>query len=190
MNDSNSEEEILKLVETDIDRAFARLYALYGRLLLGVAYRYVADLDASQDILQDAMTKAFFKISSYRHLRNGGLLSWLKTIVIHESLNYLKSFNVRVMDRYEEDSLDTYCGEDSDEEISLINRLTPQVLADLIAEMPQGYRVILNMYAIEGYSHKEIAGILGIKEGSSSSKYHRAKQDLKTRIEKWIKAHE
>lgn len=190
MKRNKSEEQIIKLIEYDLEEAFAELYNLYSKLLLGVAYRYVADFDISQDILQEAMSKAFYKIGTYKHVRDGGLLAWLKTIVINESLNYLNSFNVRVMDRYEEDAQHLYLEEDSTEEVSIINQLSTDVLADLIAKMPEGYRIVLNMYAIEGYSHRDIALMLGIKEGSASSRYHRAKQELKKRIEKWIKDNE
>ena len=61
------------------------------------------------------------------------------------------------------------------------------MLISLIAQLPEGYRVVLSMYAIEGYSHKEIAKQLGIKERSSSSQYHRAKQELKRMVEQWIR---
>lgn len=190
MEKRSSEEQITKLIEYDLEEAFAELYSLYGKLLLGVAYRYVADFDIAQDILQEAMSKAFYKIGSYRHIREGGLLAWLKTIVINESLNYLNSFNVRVMDRFEEELISSVTDEDTSEEVALITLIDTDVLAGLIADMPEGYRIVLNMYAIEGYSHREIATMLGIKENSASSKYHRAKQELKKRIERWIKEKE
>lgn len=187
MRRKESEEQIIELLAYNLEEAFAQLYNLYGKLLLGVAYRYVADMDTAQDILQDAMFKAFHKIDSYQHVRKGGLLAWLKTIVINESLNHLKSFNVRAMNRYEEETLHSISDNDSSEEVAYINQIDTNVLASLIAEMPEGYRVVLNMYAIEGYSHREIADVLGIKENSASARYHRAKQALKKRIEKWIK---
>lgn len=190
MERRSSEEQIIKLIEYDLEEAFAELYNLYGKLLLGVAYRYVADFDISQDILQEAMSKAFYKIDSYQHRRDGRLLAWLKTIVINESLNYLKSFNVRVMNRYEEELANSLTDKDSVEEVAYIGQIDTDILAGLIAGLPEGYRVVLNLYAIEGYSHREIAAMLGIKEGSASSRYHRAKQELKKRIERWIKENE
>lgn len=190
MERRSSEEQIIKLIEYDLEEAFAELYNLYGKLLLGVAYRYVADFDISQDILQEAMSKAFYKIDSYQHRRDGGLLAWLKTIVINESLNYLKSFNVRVMNRYEEELANSLTDKDSVEEVAYIGQIDTDILAGLIAGLPEGYRVVLNLYAIEGYRHREIASMLGIKEGSASSRYHRAKQELKKRIERWIKENE
>lgn len=74
MRRDDRESQIVELLEYDLEAAFVQLYSLYGKLLLGVAYRYVADLDISQDILQESMMKAFYKIDSYHHVKKGGLL--------------------------------------------------------------------------------------------------------------------
>lgn len=190
MRRDDRESQIVELLEYDLEAAFVQLYSLYGKLLLGVAYRYVADLDISQDILQESMMKAFYKIDSYHHVKKGGLLAWLKRIVINESLNYLNSFNVRMMSSYEEETINSISDEDSSDDVAFINKIDINVLSGLIAELPEGYRVVLNIYAIEGYSHREIAAILGIKEGSASSRYHRAKQELIRRVERWKKERE
>lgn len=190
MRRDDRESQIIELLEYDLEAAFVQLYGLYGKLLLGVAYRYVADLDISQDILQESMMKAFYKIDSYHHVKKGGLFAWLKRIVINESLNYLNSFNVRMMSTYEEETINSISDEDSSDDVAFINKIDINVLTGLIAELPEGYRVVLNMYAIEGYSHREIAAILGIKEGSASSRYYRAKQELIRRVERWKKERE
>ncbi|MDO5016800.1 MAG: RNA polymerase sigma factor [Porphyromonas sp.] len=183
MEKEYSDEEIARLLDRDTDEAFRQIYRKYARLLVTIAYRYVGDYDQAKDILQEAIYKAFTKRKSFKYTRGQALLAWLKRIVINESINHLKSFNVKMTQRYEEEI--ELSDEDETEDTSLLRSLEPQVLLELIARLPDGYRVVLSMYALEGYSHKEIAEQLGIKERTSSSQYYRAKQELKKLIEEW-----
>ena len=186
MSSQHSEKYIVELLEQRPEEAFRLIYDLYASKLISIAYRYIGDKDAAKDILQDAMCRAYQKRDTFRCQQAGGLWGWLKRIVVNLSLNHLKSFGVKNMHRYEEGSCDII-EEDDDDSRDMLAAIDGKVLYDMIAELPEGYRVVLNLYAVEGYSHKEIAQQLGIGEKSSSSQYFRAKQQLKKRIEKWIR---
>lgn len=178
-----TEQEIIHLLESDLEQAFALIYKLYARELLAVAYRYVGDYDTAKDILQETMSKAYLAINRFEYRGEGALKAWLRQILVRESLNHLKSFNVRkfiITDK----EIDTAEEVTPDSSLDLVSG---EVLNQLIAELPIGYRTVINLYALEGLSHKEIAKRLGIKERSSSSQYHRAKSELKRKIEQWIK---
>lgn len=181
-----SERYIAECIADNPEEGFRLIYLHYARRLLGVAYRYVADGDVAKDLLQESMCKAYKGRERYKYSGEGSLMAWLSRIVINESLNHLKSFNVKSMDRLDDNE---YVAQElaDDDEGELLSLVDPEVLISLIAQLPKGYRVVLSMYAIEGYSHKEIAQKLGIKERSSSSQYHRAKQELKRMVEQWIR---
>lgn len=185
MNIKQTEQEMKRLLGSNVEQAFALIYKLYSRQLLAISYRYVGDYDTSKDILQETMIKAYGAIERFEDRGEGSLLAWLRLIIVRESLNHLKSFNVsRILKTgepiEEEDKI-------VEEEESDLEEVSGEVLNELIATLPIGYRTVLNLYAIEGLSHKEIAKQLGIKERTSSSQYHRAKQELKRRIEAWKK---
>lgn len=186
MNSQHSEQHIVGLLEQRPEEAFRLIYDLYAPRLVSIAYRYIGDRDAAKDILQDAVCKAYEKRQTFRYLQAGGLWGWLKRIVVNLSLNHQKSFGVKNMNRYEEGSYDDVA-QDDDESVDMLSGIDTKVLYDMIAELPDGYRVVFNMYAVEGFSHKEIAQRLGIGEKSSSSQYFRAKQLLKKKIEQWMR---
>ncbi len=186
MSVQHSEQYIVKLLEQRPEEAFRLIYDLYATKLVGIAYRYIGDKDVAKDILQDAVCRAYQKRETFKYQQVGGLWGWLKKIVVNLSLNHLKSFGVKNMDRYEEDSYDIV-EEEEDDSIDMLAAIDGKVLYDMIAELPEGYRMVFNLYAVEGYSHKEIAQQLGIAERSSSSQYFRAKKLLKKRIEQWIR---
>lgn len=186
MEQQYSDQTIASLLSSDPEKAFQQIYELYARRLLGVAYRYVGDREVAKDLLQETICKAYKAKNTFRYQREGSLLAWLKRIIVNECINHLKSFHVRMVDRYDEDQ------EKADEvpqndEVEWLAQLDNDLLMEMIAGLPDGYRLVLNMYVIEGFSHKEIAARLGIKERSSSSQYHRAKLELRRRIEQWIK---
>lgn len=185
----NSEQIIASLLGSDPEKAFQQIYELYARRLLGVAYRYVGDREVAKDLFQEAICKVYKARNSFKYQREGSLMAWLKRIMINECINHLKSFHVRMVDRYDEGQ---QRAEEvpQDEEVGWLAQLDNDLLMEMIAGLPDGYRLVLNMYVIEGFSHKEIAARLGIKERSSSSQYHRAKLELKRRIEQWIKEQE
>lgn len=162
-------------------QAMKELYGLYSGFLNAVCSRYVVDKEAVKDILQDSFIKIFSSASSFRYRGEGSLKAWMKKIVVNDSLKYL-----RKSDRYgfvvSADTLPDI-PEQEDEPDFMLESVPPSVIQKMVRRLPDGYRTIFNLYVFEDKSHKEIAGILGIKENSSASQLHRAKALLA----KWIK---
>lgn len=184
-----SDREIADLLRTDEEAAFRLLYRRYAGQLRAVAYRYTGDSDKAEDVLQEAMIKVCRHADSFSYRGDGSLYGWIKRIVVHTALNSLKSFHeVRMcpMDDLTEVAT-TDEVEDSEEEVSLLDRISPEILLRMIGELPEGYRQVFSLYAVEGHSHKEIGAMLGIGERSSASQYCRAKKRLKEKLELWIR---
>lgn len=157
---------ILRLFR-DGDSAAARvLYEKYSALLYAVSLRYVNDEKDAEDILQDSFIAIIDRIASFEYRGNGSLKAWMTRIVVNLSLKHLREARHLKF----EDIVDIELPDEPDTE-----SLGPDQLAGFVRALPDGYRTVFNMYVVEGMSHKEIAGILGITEGTSASQLHRAK---------------
>ena len=178
-SESPTEKEIAsKIVGGDIS-AKKYLYCNYVGYLVGVCSRYISDRDDVRDILHDSFLKIFSSIDSFEYRGIGSLKGWMTRIVVNESLKFLK----RVY-RYDFLPLKEEYDEIPEEEPDL-DGIPLSELHAMIRELPIGYRTILNLFVFEEKSHKEIAGILGIKENTSASQFHRAKRMLAEKIKKY-----
>lgn len=180
-----SKEEILiaKVIEGD-RAAQRRLYDTYSGGLLSLAMRYLGRRDVAEDILHDAFIKIFASINRFNYRGEGSLRAWCERITINTALEWL-----RVNKRIDTVALiDDYSEHNPTVEPSYhdTERIPPEKLAELIGELPEGYRTIFNLYCIEEYSHREIAQKLKINEKSSSSQLLRAKRALASKINKYI----
>lgn len=152
------------------------LYKLTSSKMLAVCMRYAKDQMEAEDVLQMGYIKVFQKVNEYRG--DGSFEGWIRRIMVNTAIESyrknLRSMNVvPVEDAYEQPST----GFD-------FSRLGMQDLMKVIQSLADGYRLVFNMYAIEGYSHKEIAEQLGISEGASKSQLSRARAILKEKITK------
>jgi RNA polymerase sigma-70 factor (ECF subfamily) len=151
------------------------LYEQYCAQMMGVCYRYVQNQFDAEDVLQEGFIKVFMHIGQYKFA--GSLEGWIKRIMVTTAINFLKSnkhFQQNLeIERAGHLAVNHYGGES----------LQHKDILGLIAGLPAGYRTILNLYAIEGYSHKEIGEMLGIAESTSRSQYARAKNTLSTLID-------
>jgi len=154
-----------------------RLYELYAPAMLGVCVRYANDYEKAKDILHEGFIKIFTKINSYSG--EGALGGWMRRIFVTTALEFLKEDHSR---QYL-DILD-YGEKIETVEISAVEKLSAEDILKCISELPKGYQLVFNMYAIEGYSHAEIAKLLNIKEGTSRSQFAHAKQLLQDKIQK------
>lgn len=152
--------------------AMDRLYAVHAGYLTAVCARYITDDDTLKDVLQEAMIKIFTQIDTFRYRGQGSLRAWMSRIVVNESLQYLRHRH-----RQPTTLLDTEPPDLPDEDPDT-EGLNGETVTRLIRQLPDGYRTVLNLYVIEGRSHKEIAQLLGIKPDSSASQLHRAKNML------------
>ncbi|MDP4277291.1 MAG: RNA polymerase sigma factor [Bacteroidota bacterium] len=154
------------------------LYNTYAPKMMSVCYRYVTDKDTAQDLLQDGFLKVFTKIGTYTG--EGSFAGWIRRIFVTTSLEYLRRHALMKFTC----PLDDYDSQiEDDGNASALSRLTAEELLALIAKLPAGCRTVFNLYAIEGYSHSEIAGMLKIKESSSQSQLVRARKMLQRTIE-------
>ncbi len=156
-------------------QAQAVLYEKYYAKLVGVSQRYMSDLSSAQDVTQDCFIKIFKAIKKFRG--DSAIYSWMSRIVVHESIRRLKKSKILTFDSIPEAWVET-------EEIQEheVDSLQVDVLFQLIMELPVGYRSVLSMYSIEGFSHKEIAKELGISESSSRSQLARARSLLRKKL--------
>ena len=146
-----------------------RLYDAFAGRMLVVCLRYTKDRADAEDVLQDAFVKVFEKIHTYRF--EAPLRGWIRAIVVNTALNHLRS---RKPWQFTED-LNGSAAQELDPASTPISGLQLNELLGLIGQLPTGCRTIFNLYAIEGYSHSEIAAMLGISEGTSKSQYSRAR---------------
>ncbi|MFI3303161.1 MAG: RNA polymerase sigma factor [Rikenellaceae bacterium] len=172
------------------DRAAQReLYDLYAGRLLSVSLRYVGRYDIAEDILHDAFIKVFRSIDSFIYRGEGSPRAWMERIVINTALEWLKAQKKIDVVSYNDDYMSTkveFVDPTSDD----IERVPQSEVLRFIADLPDGYRTVFNLYIMEGYSHREIAQELGINEKSSSSQLLRAKRLLATKINKYIRDNE
>lgn len=150
------------------------LYKLYSKAMLNVSFRMVNNIEEAEDILQESFVSAFRNLDNYRGDSTFG--SWLKRIVINNSLNLLRKNKLDFSDVDE-------CGDiENSEDHSSLSGLDVNQIKLTISELPDGFRAVLSLYLLEGYDHREIADILDISESTSKSQYNRAKKKLRTML--------
>jgi len=146
------------------------LYEMYAPKMMGVSLRYCNSKMEAEDVLQDAFIKVFNKIKTFKG--EGSFEGWIRKIVVFTAL---KSNDKRVK-KFEPGSLDNIPERSFDPRA--ISNMETDTLLKILQELPDGYRTVFSMYAIEGYSHKEIGEALGVSEVTSRTQYSRAKQQL------------
>ena len=152
-----------------------KLYELYAPAMLGVCVRYTNDYEKAKDVLHEGFIKVFAKIHSYSE--DGSLGGWMRRVFVTAALEFLrKDYLWRQMETI--DYVETMDAVD----ISAVEKLSADDILKCISELPKGYRLIFNLFAIEGYSHVEIARMLNINEGTSRSQFAHARQMLQDRI--------
>jgi RNA polymerase sigma-70 factor (ECF subfamily) len=151
------------------------LYERYSRLMLGICLRYVGDRETARDLLQEGFIKVFGSLSGYAG--SGSLVGWLRAIFVNVCLEYLRRGDVLRNAVELDDTVEL-----SSAEVGVLSEITADELMELVRSLPEGFRVVFNLYAIEGYSHREIAAKLGITESTSRSQYARARRWLQERL--------
>lgn len=166
------EKLIQKCQKQDI-KAQEELYRLYAGKLFGLCLKYSADYHQAEDNLQDGFLTIFGKISQYKG--KGSFEGWMKRIMINTALQ--KYRKERLFEIVNEGNIEDPEVEVEDEDLEL------DFLLKTVQELPDRYRQVFNLYALDGYSHKEIAEVLNISVGTSKSNLARARNILKEKIE-------
>jgi RNA polymerase sigma-70 factor (ECF subfamily) len=170
--------DILKGCVKGKRKAQEKLFNLFSEEMFGVCLYYSKDYSEAEDTLHDGFMKVFEKIGQFQH--KGSLAGWIKRVIINTALEKFRKKNqLYVLG----DEFESY--EDIDPR-NVINDISMQDLIKLIRELSPKYRMVFNLYAIEGYSHKEIAEMLGITEGTSKSNLARARYILQEKVKKYF----
>ena len=166
-----TEEAILKGCLENDATAQRELYNKFSPKMLSVCYRFAHNREDAEDMLQEGFIKVFTQIHSFEN--RGAFEGWIRRIIVHTCINILKKnkkFNESV------DIIHATGLQVREETVPSV--IQAKQVVECIRMLPIGYRTVLNLYAIEGYSHREIAGMLGIEESTSRSQYTRAKAML------------
>jgi RNA polymerase sigma-70 factor (ECF subfamily) len=173
MSDSG-EVELIKGCLAGDRRYQELLYVKFCRKMLGICNRYTGSKEEAEDLLQDAFIKVFNQLERFRF--EGSLEGWIRRIVINTIIDHFRKKSVMVvLTDYE-----TYT--ESPADLDFVSNADFQELLNAIRELSPGYRTVFNMFAVEGYSHKEISEALGISTGTSKSQYSAARRILQKKL--------
>jgi len=157
-------------------KAQQELFRQYSRFLLGVCLRYATDKAEAEDILQESFLKIYFNIKEYSG--TGSFQGWLRKVAVNTAITH---YHKNLKYRYHVD-IDEYVSEETGVSSFEEDLFTSEELYMVLSELPSGYRMVFNLYAVEGYKHKEIAEMLGIDTNTSKSQYSRAKAALREKL--------
>jgi RNA polymerase sigma factor (sigma-70 family) len=168
-------DELVKNCKAGERKSHELLYKQFASKMLGVCMRYATDRMEAEDMLQNGFIRVFQKMDDFRG--DGSFEGWMRRIMVHSSIEYYRKHHklLKVVD-IEGEGI-----EQSVNPIAIAN-LDAKDLMTLIQQLSPGYRMVFNLYAIEGYSHREIGEIMGISEGASKSQLSRARTILKEQI--------
>lgn len=167
----NLHQELIDRCRVQDRKAQFEIYRLYYRAMFNTSLRIVQDPVEAEDIMQESFLSAFQKINMYRGSVSFG--AWLKKIVVNQSLDSLKKKRL-IFEELNDSTMETRETEASESDFSG----SAEKIRDAILGLPDGFRVVLTLYLLEGYDHEEIGQILNISSSTSRSQYTRAKQKL------------
>lgn len=171
-----NEEEILRECIHNSRKAQKLLYEKYAPALFGICVRFTGDRDEAADVLQESFVKIFLNLSNFK--RKSSLMSWMRKIVINTAITMYHR-NLKHRHDYDlEDFREMGLADNNKAEPDF----TQEELLEVIKDLPSGYRMVFNLYALEGYKHKEIAKKMEIDINTSKSQYSRAKKVIQHRL--------
>ncbi|MGF1638086.1 MAG: RNA polymerase sigma factor [Cyclobacteriaceae bacterium] len=171
---SLTETELVEGCKKQQARAQRELYERFAPKMLGVCLRYVKDTAEAEDIMVASLLKVFDKIHQYSG--QGSFEGWVRRIVVNEALGFLRKHKMMQV------ALDLEYAAEAINYVQIDDGMGAQEIMDVLNEMPVGYKTIFNLYAIEGYNHKEIAEMLGVSENTSKSQLSRARLHLQKKL--------
>ena len=166
------ETKLIKLAVENNRQAQQQIYSRFSSKMLSVCRQYIKDIQLAEDVMITAFMKVFTNLNKFEH--KGSFEGWIRRIMVNECISYLR---VQKKVKFTEDEVyveESFNATDSQFSIDQI-----QILIDAL---PDGYKKVFNLYAIEGYKHNEIAKMLGINEGTSKSQLSHARKMLQTQI--------
>jgi RNA polymerase sigma factor (sigma-70 family) len=173
-----SEDQLIERCRKNDRKAQKMLYDKYAPTMLGICLRYVFERSEAEDILQEGFLKIFTKISEFEG--RGSFEGWMKRVFINTAITLYHKNSKHNKNHYNID--DIYISK-SEKPTFGESEFTNEELFNIIHSLPEGYKLVFNMYAIEGYKHKEIAEMLKIDINTSKSQYSRAKKLIRKKLE-------
>jgi RNA polymerase sigma-70 factor (ECF subfamily) len=152
------------------------IYDRYAAAMMSVCVRYVTDRETARDLLQEGFIKLFTKIDSFTGA--GAFGGWVRRIFVTTSLEYLRQNDALKQSA----SIEEYGNYIENDDVTVLQKISADDLMACVAQLSDGYRTVFNLYAIEGYSHAEIAEMLGISEATSRSQFMRARKILQKNV--------
>ncbi len=168
-----NETKLIKKAATSNSEAQRFIYEKYAPKMLGVCRQYIKDLQFAEDVMVGGFVKVFLNLNKFKF--QGSFEGWIRKIMVRESISYLRKKQFVVYD-------DTLCDENSFSEDNDTSYFEVEHIQNLIDGLPQGYKMVFVLYAIEGYKHKEIAEILEIAESTSKSQLFKARLLLQKKL--------
>ncbi|MBX9852544.1 MAG: RNA polymerase sigma factor [Cytophagaceae bacterium] len=167
-----TDEQLIEGCKQGKHAAFEALYKKYATRMMAIAQRYCNTTFEGEDILQDAFIKVFKKIDTFDS--KGSFEGWLRRVVVNTSINhYHQTYKQKLNVDYD------YVPDTENISPDAISKLSNEELLNVIQELPEGYRMVFNLYVMEGYTHKEIGDLLNINEGTSKSQLAKAKNMIR-----------
>lgn len=164
-------EIIKKCIEGD-RAAQEKLYNFYAPRMRATCLRYASSVFEAEDIFQDGFVKVFTKLKDYRN-QGGSFDGWVRRIIVNTAIDTYRK-NIALKNNIQYDSI----AEDDTTAVEIADNLEEEELINVLSKLPDGYRIVFNLYAIEGYSHKEIAETLRITESTSKSQLFKARKQI------------
>lgn len=171
------EKEDIDLLKKGDRATQEKVYRYYAPKLKSLCMRYASSHFEAEDIFQEAFVKVFSRINKYQY--DLSFNAWVRKIVVNTAIDFYKD-NLKFSGHKQYETVDNT----EKLSVSIADELSTEELLEAIQKLPEGYRMVFNMYEIEGYSHPEIAEMLSISEGTSKSQLFKAKRYLQTLLEK------
>lgn len=166
-------DELVERCKNGDAQSYEALYRQYSKAMYNTSLRIVNNTADAEDVLQEAFLDAFNRIRDFRQETTFGL--WLKQIVVHRSINLLRKRRLEMVE-IEDGHLDNIPEEEEEDDEEIQYKVVQ--VKEAIKQLPDGYRVVLSLYLLEGYDHEEIGQILDISENTSRTQFLRAKRKL------------
>jgi len=174
INLHQEENEMIGLAVENNRQAQQKIYARFSPKMLSVCRQYIKDIHQAEDIMITAFMKVFVSLKNFEH--KGSFEGWIRRIMVNECISFIR---VQKKIKYVEDEM--YFEESFN---NIESQFSTEDIQFLIDSLPDGYKMVFNLYAIEGYKHQEIASMLGINEGTSKSQLSHARKMLQAQINK------
>jgi RNA polymerase sigma-70 factor (ECF subfamily) len=174
INLHQDEKNTIRLAVENNRHAQQQIYAKFSPKMLSVCRQYIKDLHQAEDVMITAFMKVFSSLKSFEH--KGSFEGWMRRIMVNECISFIR---VQKQVKFIED--ETFFEERYND---IESKFSVDDIQFLIDSLPDGYRMVFNLYAVEGYKHQEIAEMLGINEGTSKSQLSHARKMLQNQINK------